>query len=142
MATTVIYSNAATTPASARPAGDNLWLTLGDLTVTTGWELKPEGVCRDDVCVVLPDATVAALLTGDGATAQFNLAGFARFTGQPYAYDEAHNVWYFGASTDERGSQLLSLDAPDFELPDLSGKTHRLSDFRGRKIFLALWASW
>lgn len=142
MATTIIYSDAVTTPTSARPAGDDLWLTLADLTTTTGWEMKPEGVCRDDICIALPDATASALLTGDGPAAQFNLAGFARFTGQPYAYDHALDVWYFGAGADERGSQLLSLEAPDFELPDLGGKTHRLSDFRGRKVFLALWASW
>ncbi|TAK76433.1 MAG: redoxin domain-containing protein [Dehalococcoidia bacterium] len=34
------------------------------------------------------------------------------------------------------------LDAPDFELPDLDGRMHRLSDRRGKKVVLALWASW
>lgn len=33
-------------------------------------------------------------------------------------------------------------DAPDFTLPDLQGKPHRLSDFRGRVVFLNLWATW
>jgi peroxiredoxin len=32
--------------------------------------------------------------------------------------------------------------APDFTLPDLDGKMHRLSDFRGRVVFLNLWATW
>lgn len=33
--------------------------------------------------------------------------------------------------------------APDFTLPDLDGKTVRLSDFRGKKaIFLNFWATW
>ena len=32
--------------------------------------------------------------------------------------------------------------APDFTLPDLDGSPHSLSSYRGRKVFLATWASW
>ncbi|MGD9763873.1 MAG: TlpA disulfide reductase family protein [Candidatus Binatia bacterium] len=32
--------------------------------------------------------------------------------------------------------------APDFTLPDLSGAPVRLADFRGRIVFLNLWATW
>ena len=32
--------------------------------------------------------------------------------------------------------------APDFSLPDINGQPHRLSDYRGKKVFLATWASW
>jgi peroxiredoxin len=32
--------------------------------------------------------------------------------------------------------------APDFELPDLSGRMQRLSDLRGRVVFLNLWTTW
>ena len=32
--------------------------------------------------------------------------------------------------------------APDFELPSLSGGSARLSDYRGRKVVLFMWASW
>ena len=32
--------------------------------------------------------------------------------------------------------------APDFELPSLSGGLGRLSDYRGRKLVLFMWASW
>ena len=34
------------------------------------------------------------------------------------------------------------LTAPDFSLPDLEGREHSLSDYRGNKVFLATWASW
>ena len=32
--------------------------------------------------------------------------------------------------------------APDFSLPDLNGRVQRLSDFRGKIIFLNVWATW
>ncbi len=32
--------------------------------------------------------------------------------------------------------------APDFALPDLQGHMVRLSDFRGKVVFLNLWATW
>ncbi|MBI3943624.1 MAG: redoxin domain-containing protein [Chloroflexi bacterium] len=32
--------------------------------------------------------------------------------------------------------------APDFELAGLDGKTHRLSEFRGRPVLLNFWATW
>jgi peroxiredoxin len=37
---------------------------------------------------------------------------------------------------------LQSLQAPDFTLPDLEGKWHALSEYRGRKVLLVSWASW
>jgi peroxiredoxin len=32
--------------------------------------------------------------------------------------------------------------APDFSLTDLSGQRYRLSDFRGKVVFLNVWATW
>ncbi|VEH30843.1 thiol:disulfide oxidoreductase [Streptococcus equi subsp. equi] len=32
--------------------------------------------------------------------------------------------------------------APDFELKSIDGKTYRLSDFKGKKVYLKFWASW
>lgn len=32
--------------------------------------------------------------------------------------------------------------APDFTLTDLSGKPHRLSDYRGRDVVVVFWATW
>ena len=32
--------------------------------------------------------------------------------------------------------------APDFELPDLDGRLHKLSDYRGQVVVLNFWATW
>ena len=45
-------------------------------------------------------------------------------------------------SAADRSRDLESLEAPDFTLPDIEGKLHSLSDYRGKKVFLATWASW
>ena len=34
------------------------------------------------------------------------------------------------------------IPAPDFELTSLAGSSVRLSDYRGRKVVLFMWASW
>lgn len=33
-------------------------------------------------------------------------------------------------------------DAPDFELPDIGGGRHRLSDYRGKVVMVNFWATW
>lgn len=37
----------------ARPEVAALWIDAAQLRSFTGYELKPEGACRDDVCVPL-----------------------------------------------------------------------------------------
>jgi len=33
-------------------------------------------------------------------------------------------------------------EAPDFAFTDLEGKSHKLSDYKGRKVIIVLWATW
>ncbi|MCH8076410.1 MAG: redoxin domain-containing protein [SAR324 cluster bacterium] len=61
---------------------------------------------------------------------------------KPALSDASGEVWVLGASAGERAAVLQSLQAPDFTLPDLDGRPHSLSDFRGKKVFLVSWASW
>jgi len=35
-----------------------------------------------------------------------------------------------------------AVPAPDFELPDTDGKTHRLSAYRGKTVIVNFWATW
>jgi cytochrome c biogenesis protein CcmG/thiol:disulfide interchange protein DsbE len=37
---------------------------------------------------------------------------------------------------------VIGMMAPDFSLPDLQGKTQRLSTYRGKVVFLNFWATW
>lgn len=40
------------------------------------------------------------------------------------------------------GAGRAGFPAPDFSLRDLDGHVHRLSDLRGKVVFLNLWATW
>ncbi len=124
----------------ATPRGESLWLPLEQLAPATGWDLKPEGVCKDDVCVSLSGAERARLTSEAGGA--FDLAGFARLLQRPVLHDDEQAVWVVGESDEQRGAELRSLEAPDFTLPDFEGTQHSLSDYRGKKVFLVSWASW
>lgn len=139
MPTTVIYGDKTSQVASASAQGDNLWLSLDDVHRATGWELKPEGVCKGEICVPIPPRRHDEFVRADKS---FNLGAFARHLGQPVAYDAVHAVWFFGEGSDARRNHLRSLEAPDFTLPDIDGKKHSLSDYRGKKVLLLSWASW
>jgi hypothetical protein len=112
---------------------DGLRLTAADLARTTGWMLKPEGLCLGDICVPRSGGLVEG---------RIDVASFWNELGQPVISDDAGGVWALGAGATARRDALASLEAPDFELPDLAGVPHRLSSLRGKKVFLATWASW
>jgi hypothetical protein len=137
-AATVLYQGRETHQDVARLEGDELWIPLSALKTVSGWELKPEGVCKDEVCVPVPDSRRQALIRDD----QFNLTEFARLIEQPVAHDEDNAVWYFGPAAWDWKSRLTSRLAPEFALPDLSGRVHALSELRGKKVLLLFWASW
>jgi hypothetical protein len=136
--TDVIYAERVSKALDAEPNGDGLWLTASVMESATGWQLKPQGFCKGDVCVPVPPSRRNDFVAGS----RYNLAALAELIGQPVIRDQEHRVWCFGEASAERRRALTSLNAPDFELPDLSGKLHRLSDHRGKKVLLASWASW
>src|SRR5215510_16528776 len=70
MSVTIIYGDRPVSVAKATAEGDNLWLSLDDLRTTTGWELKPQGVCLGEVCVPIPAGRAADFIRADGN--QFN----------------------------------------------------------------------
>lgn len=45
-------------------------------------------------------------------------------------------------SKDKKEVLEIGDKAPDFEIVDLEGNTHKLSDYRGEGVFLNFWGSW
>lgn len=95
-----------------------------------GWQRKPEGLCRDDVCIPI------------SADKSLDLAEIARLLGRPMVIDRDERIVALAASATERTETWRTGMAPDFELPDVDGVMHRLSDHRGRKVVLYAYASW
>jgi hypothetical protein len=135
----VIYDGVATEVGAPAEASKDLWVTMKDLKRATKFVVKPQGVCRDQLCFPLPKARKAEFISKKGL---FNLSEFARLVKQPVAMDDKHRVWHFGPRPDAQNAHLESLDAPDFALPDAQGKSHSLTDYRGKKVLLLTWASW
>jgi hypothetical protein len=121
---------------AAQVAGGQVALVPEDVESQLGWTLKREGLCRGPVCVPVRDR--AALAGAQG----IDLAELARVLGRPLALDVAERAAALGTAVDERRNALAGLEAPDFELPDLAGRRHRLSGFRGKKVLLIAYASW
>src|SRR5260370_1613654 len=138
----VIYDGVATEVSAEPASSSDLWITTGDLTRATRFVIKPQGVCRDELCFPLPKNRKAEFVSKKGTTTWFNLSAFAKLIRQPVVVDQKNGVWYFGARDAEQNGYLTSLEAPNFTLPDLNGKLHSLADFRGQKVLLVTWASW
>ena len=139
--TVLAGGQAAKVPVSGAGDGD-LWLRAVDLPTAVGWEIKPEGVCADDVCVPLDARLEGQLLQARDGNTWFNLAAFARHVGQPFTHTRDGAVWSFGAPAHAQLSWTGGELAPDFALPDIDGRVRSLSEFRGEKVFLLTWASW
>ena len=101
----------------------------------TGWEIKPEGACKGEVCVPLPAAATRA----DG---RLDVPVVADRLGMPLVADAAHAVWALGPETAVTGRALTTAVAPDLELPDADGNPFKLASLLGQKVLLVAWASW
>lgn len=101
----------------------------------TGWDVKPEGACRGDICVPLPDEARRS----DGT---LDVVVVAESLGMPLVRDEEHGLWALGPASVPMGRALPTATAPDLELPDRDGNPFRLSSLQGQKVLLVAWASW
>jgi hypothetical protein len=113
-----------------------LRLATDPLLEALGWTQESEGICQGDVCI--PIANRPDLITEQGV----DLLAFGEVLGRPVAIDRAESVASFGAETSAHGRALATGVAPDFTLPDLSGKEYSLSSFKGKKVLLIAYASW
>ncbi len=97
-----------------------------ELEQRTGWAIKPEGACRDEVCVPLPSP--------------FDVRELSSRLGMALVHDEEHGLWALGPASG--GRALASAQLPDIELPDRDGEAFALRSLRGTRVFMVAWAAW
>src|SRR5215468_1717401 len=125
------------------PDGDRRRARKDDTTMATvlteqgEFDVATAGA-EGEVCVPLPRGRESEFVRDE----QVNVAALWRYLSQPVVHSDRGSVWVLAASGRDRAAALRSLEAPDFTLPDPSGRLHSLSDYRGKKVFLVTWASW
>lgn len=98
----------------------------------TGWVMKPEGLCRRDVCVPAPGVD-----RGDGT---LDVGVLSERLRMPLVRDDARGLYALGPESG--GPSLTTARAPELTLPDVDGQAFSLSAMRGRKVIMVAWASW
>jgi hypothetical protein len=101
-------------------------VSADDFTAGTGWEIKPQGACKGDVCVPL------------GST-EFDLKSTAERLGMALVADTANARWALGPES-VGGRALTTAEAPELVLDDIDGNEFRLSSLRGQKVVIVSWA--
>lgn len=112
---------------------DRLDPTAAEFARGTGWELKPEGACRAEVCMPLP----AGARRADG---RVNVPAVAGALGMGLVEDAERKLWALGPSSG--GRALSTAVVPEITLPDRDGNPFRLGSLKGTKVFMCSWASW
>jgi hypothetical protein len=105
-------------------------ISVADFEAGTGWELKPEGACRGDVCVPLGDAGPAGGMVDVRAT--------ATRLGMPLV-EHAPGLAALGPAS-LSGRALVTAQAPELTLDGFDGKPFSLSSLHGQKVVLVAWA--
>lgn len=105
---------------------DTLDISAADFAAETGWEIKPEGACKGDICVPL----------GGGP---FDARNAAECLGMAFVHDGDAGLWALGTET-LGGRALSTAEAPELVLPDLDGTPFTLSSLRGQKVVIVSWA--
>jgi len=104
-------------------------VATADFERETGWQIKPEGACKGDVCIPLerpPGKTLDLVVT-------------AKAMGLPVVRDDEHGLIAVGPESFGNRA-LTTAEAPDLDLPDLDGNVLSLSALRGQKVIVYAWA--
>jgi hypothetical protein len=109
---------------------ETLQVSAAEFERRTGWALKPEGACRDERCIPLPES----------ARDPFDVRVLAERLNMPLVHDEVEGIWALGPEAGRKA--LTSAIAPELELPEADGSVFRLASLRGQKVLLIAWASW
>jgi hypothetical protein len=107
-----------------------------DFAAATGWELKPEGLCRGGLCVAL--RAFPGVVVDD----RIDLVAVAAPMQREVLADIPAGVVAYGEHAAGVGARLAERVAADFTLADLDGKPHTFSAIGRKKKLLVTWASW
>jgi hypothetical protein len=113
---------------------ESLTVDAAAFRARAGWTMKPEGACKGDVCVPLPDAVLP-----DG---RLDVNVLSRRLGMPLVSNDAHGIHALGPETGITGRALTTAMTPDIVLPDVDGRPVRVADLRPQRVVLVAWASW
>src|SRR4030095_14090871 len=92
---------------------ERLDITRDQFSAGTGWKIEPQGACKGEVCVPIPNGG-------------FDLQATAEHPGMPLARDAAYGLWARGPES-LGGHALITARAPELSLPDLEGRPFQLS---------------
>lgn len=100
-------------------------ISAEEFAAGTGWDIKPEGACKGEVCVPLPDG--------------YSAEHAADRLGMAIVPNAANSLVAFGPES-LNGRALVTAKAPEVILPDLDGNEFHLSSLRGKKVVVVAWA--
>ena len=115
---------------------DGRYVDATALADATGWALKPEGLCRGEVCVPLLGRT---LTVEDDLL--IDLQEWADALGLMIAHDEV-GVVAVTPGAEAHARDVADGRAPSLVLSDVDGNPVSFDDFSGSKRVLVTWASW
>lgn len=107
----------------------SLEVSKAEFEAGTGWQLKPEGACKGDICIPIPEAPADKV----------DVSATAKAMNLPLVAEPEANLWALGPES-IGGRALLSAEAPELELPDLDGNLFKLSSLKGKKVLVYAWA--
>ena len=110
----------------------SLTVDPAEFAAQTGWESKPEGLCKGDMCVPAPEA-----ITPEG---ELDMQIVSERLGMSLVEEPSSRMWAIGPESG--GTALSTATVPDLELPDIDGNPFSLAALHGRKVLLVAWASW
>ena len=111
----------------------SLRVPTSEFSLATGWDPKPEGMCRGEVCVPAPGALDNGMVNVEAAATRL---------GMPVVHDADHGVWSLGPATATGRTLSSAIARFPTSLIDAMGRGFDFASLRGRRIIMIAWASW
>ena len=120
----------------ARIDGDRVRVDCTGFRALTGWQAKPEGLCRGDVCMPWSDRASV------GDDDDLDLVAMCEQGAMPVVIDLEEGVGVVGTAAHQRGEELRSDTVRSVELRDLRGAVRPVIEDRPGKKLVVAFSSW